>query len=131
MLLAAPLMADTHQEVVDFLGALATALSEGNSSAFLDRIDHSMPDYYKLEQYIDALTGEDEISCSIDIVKQEGDDQSQALELDWFLQIHSLGPLGTVERRRQTVKIRLERKKKKWKIVALDPITLFAPPAVR
>lgn len=131
MTLAAPLLADRRQEILDFLDALAAALSEGNSSAFLDRVDHSMPDYYKLEQYIDALTGEDEVSCSIDILKQEGDDQAQALELDWFLQIHSLDPLGAVERRRQTVKVRLERKKKKWKIVALDPITLFAPPAVR
>ncbi len=76
MTLAAPLLADRRQEILDFLEALAAALSEGNSSAFLDRVDHSMPDYYQLEQYIDALAGEDEVSCSIDILKQEGDDQS-------------------------------------------------------
>lgn len=132
MVLAAPLVADTHQEVLDLLRALAAALSEGNGPAFLDRVDHAMPDYYKLEQNVMALTEQDEVSCSIDILKQEGDDQSQTLELDWFLQIHSRDALGAVERRRQTVKIRLERqKKKKWKIVALDPITLFAPAGVR
>ena len=129
--LAAPLIADTHGEILDFLGALAAALSEGNASAFLDRVDHAMPDYDKLEQYIDALTAEDEVSCSIDILKQEGDDQAQTLQLDWLLQIHPRELVGSVEQRRQTVRCRIERKKKKWKIVALEPITLFAPPAVR
>jgi hypothetical protein len=131
MALAAPLVADTHQDVLDFLGALTAALSEGNGSGFLDRVDHAMPDYYKLEQYIDALTSEDEVSCSIDMLKQEGDEQAQTLQLDWFMQIHPRDFLGSVESRRQTVKIRLERKKKKWKIVSLEPITLFAPPGVR
>ena len=131
MALAAPLVADMHQEILDFLGALASALSESNGSAFLDRVDHAMPDYYKLEQYVDALTAEDEVACSIDMLKQEGDDQTQTLQVDWFLQIHPRDPLGKVESRRQTVRIRLERKKKKWKIVALEPITLFAPPGVR
>ena len=131
MALAAPLLADTHQDIADFLGALAAALSEGNGSAFLDRVDHAMPDYYKFEQYIEALISQDEVACSIDILKQEGDDQAQSLELDWFLQIHPRDLIGNVESRRQTVKARLERKKKKWKIVALEPITLFAPPGVR
>ena len=131
MALAASLVADTHQEILDFLDALAAALSEGNGSAFLDRVDHTTPDYYKLEQYIDALTAEDEVSCSIDLLKQEGNDQAQTLQLDWVLQIHPRDVLGSVEGRRQTVKMRIERKKKKWKIVSLDPITLFAPPGVR
>jgi len=131
MALAVPLLADTHQEMSEFLGALAAALSEGNSSAFLDHVDQAMPDYYKLEQYVDALIAQDELACSIDILKQEGDDQAETLELDWFLQIHPRDVIGNVENRRQTVKARIERKKKKWKIVALEPITLFAPPGVR
>lgn len=131
MALAAPLLAVTRQELLDFLGALASALSEGNASAFLDRVDHDMPDYYQLEKYVVALTDEDEVSCSIDILKQEGDDQAQTLELDWYMQVHTRDALGAVERRRQTVKLRLERKKKKWKIVAIEPISLFAPAGVR
>jgi len=129
--LVTPLAADTHQELVDLLGALASALSEGNGSAFLDHVDRATPDYSQLEQYIDALTDEDDVSCSIDILKQEGDDQKQTLQLDWVMQIHPRTPLGQVETRRRTVKLRLERKKKRWKIVAIEPITLFAPPLVR
>ena len=47
------------------------------------------------------------------------------------MQIRSREDSGPIERRRDTVKCRAERKKKNWKIVSLEPIALFAPPAVR
>ena len=129
--LAAPLLADTRQEILDLITELASALSEGNGLAFLDRIDHAMPDYQKLEQNILALTEQNELSAAIDIIKQEGDDRTQTVELDWLLQIRSREDNGPLERRRETVKCRAEHKKKNWKIVSLEPIALFAPPAVR
>ena len=131
MALAAPLLADTRQEILDLITELASALSEGNGLAFLDHIDHAMPDYQKLEQNILALTEQNEVSAAIDILKQEGDDRTQTVELDWLLQIRSREDSGPIERRRETVKCRAERKKKNWKIVSLEPIALFAPPAVR
>ena len=131
MALAAPLVADTRQEMVDFLAALAAALSEGNGLAFLDRVDHAMPEYHKLEQHILAITEQNEVTASIDVIKQEGDDHTQMLTLDWFLEIRSREQGGPLDSRRETVKCRVERQKKKWKIVALEPLTLFAPPPVR
>jgi hypothetical protein len=131
MALTVPLIADTRQEMLDLLAALASALSEGNGLAFLDRVDHAMPDYRKFEQNVLALTEQNEITASIDVIKQEGDDHTQALELDWYMEIHSLEPTGPMDRRREMVKCRVERQKKKWKIVAIEPRTLFAPPAVR
>jgi hypothetical protein len=131
MALAAPLLADARQEILDLITDLASALSEGNGLAFLDHIDHAMPHYQKLEQNILALTAQNEISAAIDILNQEGDDHSQTLELDWFLQIRSREDSGPLERRRETVKCRAERKKKKWKIASIEPIALFAPPQVR
>jgi len=131
MALAAPLLADTRQEILDLITELASALSEGNGLAFLDHIDRAMPDYQKLEQSILALTEQNEVSAAIDILKQEGDDRTQSVELDWLMQIRSREDSGLIERRRETVKCRAERKKKNWKIVSLDPIALFAPPAVR
>jgi hypothetical protein len=130
--LTAPLFAaDTHQEMLDLLASLAGALSEGNGIAFLDHVDHAMPDYGRFEQNILALTEQNEVTASIDIIQQDGDENAQTLELDWFLEIHSRERSGTFERRRKMVKCRVERQKKKWKIVALDPLTLFAPQAVR
>jgi murein L,D-transpeptidase YcbB/YkuD len=125
------LPADTRQEILDLITELASALSEGNGLAFLDHIDHAMPDYQKLEQNILALTEQNEVSAAIDILKQEGDDRTQTVELDWLLQIRSREENGPIERRRETVKCRAERKKKNWKIVSLDPTALFAPPQVR
>lgn len=127
--LAAPLFADTRQEIFDLFTTMASALSEGNGLAFLDHVDHAMPDYGKLEKYILALAAQNEVMSSIDVLKEEGDDHTQTAELDWFLQIRSREQGGPLERRRQIVRCRLERLKKKWKVMAIDPVGFFAPPA--
>jgi len=127
--LAAPLFADTRQEIIDLFTTMASALSEGNGLAFLDHVDHAMPDYGKLEKYILALAAQNEVMSSIDVLKDEGDDHTRTAELDWFLQIRSREQSGPLERRRQIIKCRLERPKKKWRVMAIEPVGFFAPPA--
>jgi hypothetical protein len=129
MALAAPLLAEGRQEIMNLLTAMASALSEGDGMAFLDYVDHSMRDYEKLARNILALTAQNEVASSIDLLKEDGDEHSRSAELDWFLQIRSREQTGPLERRRQTVKCGLERGKKKWKIVSLEPVSFFAPPA--
>ncbi|HXI40756.1 MAG TPA: hypothetical protein VNH83_12290 [Bryobacteraceae bacterium] len=129
--LAAPLFADTHQEIIDLFTKMASALSEGNGLSFLDHVDHAMPDYGTLEKYILALAAQDEVMSSIDLLKEEGDDRTQTAELDWFLQIRSREQSGPLERRRQIVRCRLERTKKKWKVMAVEPVSFFVPPGSR
>ncbi|MCU1275976.1 MAG: hypothetical protein JWO48_3407 [Bryobacterales bacterium] len=126
--LLAPLLADVRQDILDLFTAMASALSEGNGLAFLEHIDHAMPDYEKLEQNVLALVAQNEVLSSIDVLKQEGNNEEQTVELDWFLQIRSREETGPLERRRQIVKCRLRRTKKKWKVVSLEPISFFAPP---
>ena len=126
--LAAPLVASTQEEVLALFTAMASALSEGNALAFLDHIDHSMPDYDKLERNILALTQQNEVAGAIDVIKDEGDDRTRAVEVDWLLQIRSRAETGPLVRRRELVKCRLNRVKKKWKVASLDPISLFTPP---
>ena len=125
---AAPLMAGTEQEVLDLFTALASALSERNELAFLDRVDHSMPDYEKLQRSIVALVEQNEIVAAIDVIVDEGDDQTRAVQVDWLLQIRAREETGALVRRREIVKCRLERTKKKWKVASLDPISFFTPP---
>jgi len=127
--LLAPLFGDVRQDILDLFTEMASGLSEGNGLAFLERIDHSMPDYHKLEQNILALVAQNEILSSIDVVKQEGNGEEQTVEVDWFLQIRSREETGPLERRRQIVKCRLRRTKKKWKVLSLEPLAFFAPPA--
>ena len=74
--LVAPLFADTRQEIIDLFTTMASALSEGNGLAFLDHVDHAMPDYGKLEKYILALAAQNEVMSSIDVLKEEGDDHT-------------------------------------------------------
>jgi hypothetical protein len=126
--LAVPLFADARQEVLDLFTQMASALSEGNGVAFLARVDHAMPGYALLEQNVLALTAQNEVLSSVEILKDEGDDRSRTVELDWFLQIRSRETTGPVEQRRQVVKCRIERNKKKWKVMSLEPAGLFAPP---
>jgi hypothetical protein len=121
-------MAGTEQEVLDLFTALASALSEGNGLAFLDRVDHSMPAYEKLQRNILALVAQNEIVAAIDVIEDEGDDQTRAVKVDWLLQIRSREETGALIRRREIVKCRLERVKKKWKVASLEPIAFFAPP---
>jgi hypothetical protein len=126
--LAAPLLAGTEQEVLELFTALASALSEGNGLTFLDRVDHSMPDYENLQRNIMALVAQNELVAAIDVIEDEGDEQTRAVHVDWLLQIRSREETGTLVRRREIVKCRLERVKKKWKVASLDPISFFAAP---
>ena len=124
----AVLLADTRQELVDLFGSMAGALSEGNASVFLRAIDPSLPDYGKFAANVTALISQNELGSSIEITTQEGDDNTQTVELDWLLEIK--GPLQTI-RRETVVKCKVERRKKQWKVVSIDPPDFFSPPPAK
>src|SRR5258708_7296800 len=121
-------LAETRQELIDVFASMASALSEGNPGVFLRAIDPSAPGYAELERNVNALANQNELSCSIEISKQEGDDRSQTVELDWLLEIRGKDQSPVFLRRQATVKCRLERRKNKWRVVSLDPPGFFAPP---
>jgi len=122
------LIADTHDEIVDVITNMANALSTVNTPKFMDAIDKSLPDYDKLKDNITALMNQTEITSSVEIIKEEGDDTKRSVDLDWYLEIRSLTPDGPIERRREIVHCELQRKDKKhWKIVSLTPPNFFAP----
>ena len=77
----------------------------------------------------EALLAEAEVSSSIEILHDAGDDGRRSLELDWMLEITLEQAASPVERRRATVKCAIERRAKQWKVTALDPIDFFRPPA--
>lgn len=128
--LAAPLLAGS-EEALDILTVVAAALSEGNPIAFLQAFDRSMPGYANMESNVTALTSQTDIVCSIDILKEGGDDNTRSAEVDWFMQLRSKSERGPMERRRQIVTIKVAKLKKKWKIVAFDPAAILAPLTVK
>jgi len=89
-----------------------------------------MPHFQDFRRDLVALTDLADITNSIEVLSDTGDDAHRAEELDWFLEIVSKSEPHSLERRREVVKFRLERKgkKNKWKIVSIDPLHFFAPP---
>jgi hypothetical protein len=118
---------DTSGELIDLFASMASALSEANPDVFLRAIDPAMPGYERFASNIRALATQNALSNSIEIVSQKGDDRVQDVELDWLLEISGKGQSLVFIRREVIVKCRLERQKKKWRVVALDPADFFAP----
>ena len=120
--------ADTRQDLIDLFGRMAAALSEGDPETFLRAMDPSMPDYPRFAANLRALALQNDLSCSIEIDRQEGDDSIQLVELDWLLEIRGKDQTHRFLRRLSMVKCRLERRSRKWLVVSLDPAAFFAPP---
>jgi len=127
--LAACLRADSESEVEDLIVSAAGALSAGKPELFLEAFDPAMPDFDKLRYAIIGLASQADLSCSIEVLSNEGDDDARTLTLDWILRIDHKDNIPGAERRQKTVKCRVKRNGKKWRIVSFDPLDLFAPPA--
>ncbi len=119
---------DPAQQVFDLFTKIAGALSDDDPAMFVEAVDPDMPHFQDFRRDLVALASLADLTNSIEILSDTGDDAHRADELDWFLEIVDKSQSHTVERRRQIVKFKLERKGKKWKIVAIDPWQFFAPP---
>jgi hypothetical protein len=119
--------ADVAQEVLDLIADAAASLSAGNVSLFLKAFDPAMPGYAKLRENVTGLIAQGDVKSVIDPLEQEGDERRRSVQLHWTLLIER-GQQATVSvRREQEVKIKVEKQRGKWRIVALEPIEFFAP----
>jgi hypothetical protein len=123
----ARLRADSAQEVWDLVASMATALSASDARAFMAAIDPAMPGYEALRASVTALLNEAEVQSSIELVEEEGDDRSRAVELDWLVHIVDRYDGAVAERRQERVKCRVEKSGKKWRVATLEPLQFFAP----
>ena len=124
---AAVLAADTDRDVTALFESLASGLSEGNAELFVHALDPAMPGYQDLAANVRALVAQADVLAAIEFVTRKGDDTHQDLQLDWFLEITAKADPMKLVRRREMVKCRLEKQKKKWRVVALEPVKLFQP----
>ena len=76
-----------------------------------------------------AHTGIDqaEVSCAIEILSDSEAGGVHKLELDWIMNLKSMGDNITLERRREQVKIEMRQIKGKWKITAMAPLSILDP----
>jgi hypothetical protein len=113
------------------LANLATALSESDSDTALDYFDSQMKGYRDLERNIEALTAQTDISCSIDVVTDMEENGVHKLDLDWYMQLKSIGDNGPLERRRERVLVEMRSFKGVWKITSLSPASILDPLLIR
>ena|ERR1035438_3654202 len=109
------------------LANLATALTESDADGALELFDSKMKTYPEVEQKLEALTAQDDINCSIDIVTDEESEGLHKLDLDWFMQIKSQIDDSQLERRRIRVQVEMRQIKGVWKITSLSPLSIFDP----
>jgi hypothetical protein len=88
-----------------------------------------MPAYPPLRANVSALVAAVDVESGIDPVGNSGDDRRREVEVDWQLQLVGRSGIATVTRRRQNVKLRLEKRGRGWKVVGLEPVAFFAPPS--
>jgi membrane-bound lytic murein transglycosylase B len=109
------------------LAKLATALSDSDADSALDFFDSHMKSYGEIEQKLEALTAQADISCAIDVVDDMEADGVHKLDLDWFMELKSQIDDSQLERRRERVQVEMRQFKGVWKITALSPISIFDP----
>lgn len=113
----------TPKDVENFIHDTAEDLSNTDTRAFLDHFDPKMPGYEALHYDIEGLVARPNVTSTIEIVTDKGDNRQHEMGLDWTLFVDTDNP------RRLLVKVRIEKQGKKWKIVALDPLEFFKPTA--
>ena|ERR1700733_733069 len=124
---AAGVLLAAEQTPVASVAKLASALSENDADDALEYFDSHMQSYGQIEQKLEALTAQAEISCAIDVVTDEESNGIHKLDVDWFMQLKSQIDDSQLERRRERVQVEMRQIKNVWKITSLSPITIFDP----
>ena len=126
LLISMVALADSAADVVNVFSAAAEALTNDDSSAFLDNFDRNMPEYAALRSNIEGLLAGYEVGSTIEVVTDEGDGEKRTVALDWLLVTSEKNAVnGDQQTRRRIVKCTLARRGKQWRITALDPIDFF------
>ena len=126
LLISMVAVADPAADVLKVFRDAAEALTNDDAAAFLDNFDRDMPEYATLQTNIEGMLAAYEVGSTIEVVSDEGDDQTRNVELDWLLLATRKDAINSAqETRRQVVKCRLERRGKRWKITRLEPVDLF------
>jgi len=127
---AAPVLADSATSAWNVIADAANALGQGNVAEFIAAFDKAMPGYAGLREDVTGLVRQDSVESSLDMVENNGNDAERTMELDWLLVLKPSAGGANPARRRQTVKCRVARQGRKWRVVEFEPLDFFRAPAV-
>jgi hypothetical protein len=123
--------ADPPETPTNRLAILAAALTTGDAVTAENCFDKSLPGFGAIAGYIDALTAQTEVSCSIDIYSESGEDPARSLEVDWLMTLTTRTAETSSERRRQRVKVEMrfepQKNRQEWRILNLAPLSILFP----
>lgn len=119
--------ADAAGQAYGLVTSAASYLSDGNSAGFIECFDPAMPGCEALGDQVRGLLQQCEVTSSIELRGNEGDDSARALELDWLLHLKLRYETGQVRRRREVVRCGVRKMGRKWKFVSFTPQALLAP----
>jgi len=104
------------------------SLQSANAALFMGLFDRASFDgYAALQEDIGALTAHRRIASSVSIGAPEGGPGQWTASVDWLLELTPKLDPGPVERRRQTLRVSVRKRGKRWRIVGLAPAGFFAP----
>jgi hypothetical protein len=115
------------REAWDAVFAFASSLNDDSAPPSLTQFDPAMPGFEAFRNTIKTLWTQFQIEPSLDLINSEGDDTHRTLSIEWTMDLRNQQDPTDATQRDQTVTIRVEKQGKNWRIVALDPQTLFAP----
>jgi hypothetical protein len=123
---ALPLLGSAGDEAWALLASAASALAQGRVEAFLEAFDPAMQGFDRLRADVQALAAQFEPRSSVELESNEGDDNSRRIVADWTLVlVHRQNGISAT-RRKQRVTCTVERRSRRWRIVAFEPLSLFA-----
>ena len=124
---SALLMAEPPPEVMRLFTTAAEALANGDAPGFLDHFDKGTPNYAALRERIEGLLAAHEVGSTVEVVTDAGDERKRTLELDWLLIINGKDAQSArTETRRKVIRCTVERRGRRWRITAIEPLEFFA-----
>ena len=102
------------------------ALQAGNAPLFLAAFEPgAVPDFAAFREQVTALAEQRRIASSVAAGPVAGGPDEWTVRVDWLLELAPKLDPGPLERRRETVTLRVRRRGKRWKFVSLDRPDLF------
>ena len=134
-LLALSILAAEADTPYTRIAKLATYISGGDATSALETFDKSLTNYGAVAEDLTALSTQADVLCAIDVVAdQEADNETSDvhhLDLDWYMTLTSRADPGLTEKRRTRVAVTIQRFKTRWRIIALSPVSILAPIAIK
>ncbi|MEP6961327.1 MAG: hypothetical protein ABI995_04575 [Acidobacteriota bacterium] len=99
------------------------ALANQDVDGFMGHFDAAIPGRETLRGNIATMLAMEGATSTIDYVDDMGDDVKRRVRIDWLLRVGFAAP------KRGIVTITVEKRRRSWKITALEPLDFFKAPS--